>query len=436
MSLNFTLLVNDEVKRFNANSVDAALSSLRAINIPSDCPEDILRSIEADDLSVTELQISKSHTLPESDPNYGSLLDHIGNSNVVPFLGAGASLSAWNRTNPNASHAPSAAELASEIAIMGGLYSLPLSDRLNLARVASYYQLTWEYSQQNNSDDAQHHDPPPDADTPDATHSSTRPQGLAQILARRFSDCGEPGSIHNFLADRSDRFPVIVTTNYDNLLEKAFESRRTAFIKIVHIASDLENAASVYFDVHMERERGAFSGNSNKEKVPTSDLEERCNRARNDTGLPLPIIYKMHGSVEHNQFVITEEDYVRFLAGVNYQPPVFPQFLAKVLARTRFLFLGYSLEDWNFRVILESLKSFTRPKPSQSSASLPEKFRTIRNDQNQTNVHWSIQRNTTQIDTRIWSLRRVEVCNLDINKFVTRLKHAENLRRQQQPNRP
>lgn len=71
MSLNFTLLVNDEVKRFNANSVDAALPSFRAINIPSACPEDILRSIEADDLSVTELQISKSNTLPESNPNYG-----------------------------------------------------------------------------------------------------------------------------------------------------------------------------------------------------------------------------------------------------------------------------------------------------------------------------------------------------------------------------
>src|SRR5262249_3340802 len=71
-----------------------------------------------------------------------------------------------------------------------------------------------------------------------------------------------------------------------------------------------------------------------------------------------PILFKMHGSVDkvnagNDSYLITEEDYVDFLgrAGGSYSPP----YVNALMEGKDFLFLGYSLEDWNVRVILRKL---------------------------------------------------------------------------------
>jgi hypothetical protein len=79
----------------------------------------------------------------------------------------------------------------------------------------------------------------------------------------------------------------------------------------------------------------------------------------------------MHGSIDRqpdvavstpanspqDSYVITEEDYVKFLSRLNAAPPVIPLRLANHFRKSQFLFLGYSLEDWNVRVILDSLNT-------------------------------------------------------------------------------
>src|SRR5207249_2256963 len=83
------------------------------------------------------------------------------------------------------------------------------------------------------------------------------------------------------------------------------------------------------------------------------------------------VIYKMHGSISRDaaqaprnffgNFVITEEDYVAFLSRISSAPPVVPSLLRAQFERCSFLFLGYSLEDWNVRVILDSLNDVINP---------------------------------------------------------------------------
>jgi hypothetical protein len=71
------------------------------------------------------------------------------------------------------------------------------------------------------------------------------------------------------------------------------------------------------------------------------------------------LIYKMHGSVccnaeQWDSYVITEEDYVEFLSRMgNAVPAAFRKFFSS----RAFLFLGYSLRDWNLRVLLNKVTS-------------------------------------------------------------------------------
>jgi hypothetical protein len=78
---------------------------------------------------------------------------------------------------------------------------------------------------------------------------------------------------------------------------------------------------------------------------------------------------KMHGSVDienkdNDYFLITEEDYVDFLASQGKGITI-PQPLVEHLERQddqlRFLFLGYGLQDWNFRVMLQKLRNKAKP---------------------------------------------------------------------------
>jgi hypothetical protein len=77
----------------------------------------------------------------------------------------------------------------------------------------------------------------------------------------------------------------------------------------------------------------------------------------------------MHGSVDienkdNDYFLITEEDYVDFLASQGKGITI-PQPLVEHLERQddqlRFLFLGYGLQDWNFRVMLQKLRNKAKP---------------------------------------------------------------------------
>ena len=78
-----------------------------------------------------------------------------------------------------------------------------------------------------------------------------------------------------------------------------------------------------------------------------------------ETGEPsAPILFKMHGSIDrknrkNDSYLITEEDYVDYLGRDqgNYIPP----YINRLMQGKNFLFLGYSLEDWNVRVILRKL---------------------------------------------------------------------------------
>lgn len=251
---------------------------------------------------------------------------------------------------------------------------------------------------------------------------------LHELLDRDYPPC----QIHQYLADVSatlkDGVPlVIVTTNYDDLLERAFadvEAKRREknlptrpFDIVVHPTDDPGNAASVLVWRH-----GARAPEHTTPGDLYIDLKGRT------------VIYKMHGSVvrawqrgdisglvdeRDDSYVITEEDYIDFLSQMTAATPV-PPILMRHFSKCYFLFLGYGLADWNLRVLLRNLKLYANPEEDNPAAAA------MRADKDAADIvnsptSWSIQHQPSELERTLWAARRVRIYDIDINEFAQRL---------------
>lgn len=71
-----------------------------------------------------------------------------------------------------------------------------------------------------------------------------------------------------------------------------------------------------------------------------------------------PLVYYLFGHLdERESLVVTEDDYFRYLTWIARNQDLLPKPIERALASTALLFLGFGLEDWNFRVLFESLVS-------------------------------------------------------------------------------
>jgi SIR2-like domain len=124
-------------------------------------------------------------------------------------------------------------------------------------------------------------------------------------------------------------FPVVITTNFDTHFEDAlYEVGKRPFV-------------SVY-----------------KNNVEAS---ERTDEYPSLFPTPKePFILKIHGDIQRNpgSIVITEEDYIQFVLRMSDKGPYdpIPEVARAYLAKCTTLFLGYSLRDYNLRLLFKSLR--------------------------------------------------------------------------------
>jgi hypothetical protein len=70
------------------------------------------------------------------------------------------------------------------------------------------------------------------------------------------------------------------------------------------------------------------------------------------------LIYHLFGNLrQHHSVVLTEDDYFDYLIGVTSNRDLIPGVVSRSLADTALLFLGFQMDDWNFRVLFRSLRS-------------------------------------------------------------------------------
>ena len=215
---------------------------------------------------------------------------------------------------------------------------------------------------------------------------------LYDELHTRFEAAVEPGPLHRFLArlptllrERGAPHQLIVTTNYDLALERAFEEA----------GEELDIVAYVAAGAH----RGRFWHRPPAEAprpidVPNTYATELSLEQRT-------ILLKLHGAVdplperEWESFVITEDDYIDYL-GHSELSAVVPVALAARLRRSHFLFLGYEMADWNLRLILNRIWG-DRPVAYRS---------------------WAVQRSPSALARAFWTKYQVTVLDVDPPSYV------------------
>ena len=119
--------------------------------------------------------------------------------------------------------------------------------------------------------------------------------------------------------------------------------------------------------------------------------------------LKRPLILKIHGTVdrddsEQDSYVITEDHYIEYLTRTDISN-LMPSALVAKLKKSHFLFLGYSLRDWNLRAIL----------------------RRIWDEQKLNCKSWAIQLNPDSLDEEFWTDRDVDIFNIRLEEYITTL---------------
>jgi hypothetical protein len=300
------------------------------------------------------------------DPPYGIIANRLAAGRVVPFLGAGASLvqrppgKAW--APDNTMLLPSGLDLAHFLADEAEFPSDDPNDVDDLAKVSSYYAAV-------------------------AGRRALR-ERLRDVLKHDY----EPTPLHRYLASISAPL-VLVVTNYDTLAEQAFRAAGKPYDLIVYPADRMDIANAVLWWPYGEAEPLVR---------PPNELDIDLNVTT--------VIYKMHGTVmqkteKWDNFVITEEDYVEFLSRMTRGLAV-PSLFYPYFRERSFLFLGYSLRDWNLRVVLRNLAKYFARRSDDDDEDLPS---------------WAIQRNPSELERRLWSTRNVNIFNVELEQFVMRL---------------
>jgi SIR2-like domain len=289
---------------------------------------------------------------------------------VIPFLGAGTNL--CGRPNGadwrNGKYLPSGPELA---AYLADSYAYPATEVRDLLRVSQYVQAvtggTALYDELH-----------------DLFARDYRPNPLHQLLASLPDDVRswrEQGS--------SSRHPLIITTNYDDVLEHAFAAAGEPFDLVSYLAKGPNRGKFVHQPPGAE-ERLIEQPNSYRE----FSLEDR------------PVILKIHGAVDRDDpdrdsYVITEDHYIEYLAQTDIAN-IIPAKLMAVMNESHFLFLGYSLGDWNLRVILHRI---------WGQQPFEDKF-----------TSWAIRKDPSRLEDRLWRRRNVEILNVDLEHYVEALR--------------
>lgn len=304
---------------------------------------------------------------PATDDHYWLVAGRLLAGRVIPFLGAGANMCGRPERTPwrmGGEFLPSGAELAE---YLGRQSRYPPDATSDLLQVSQYVDavlgehVLYEYLR-------------------DAFDANYPPTALHRLLA----------DVARMLRER-DRPPLLVlTTNYDDALERAFDEQQEPY-------------QTLWYEAKQGQTCGYFMHRRDDKVVAI--------RKPNETLLAdHAVILKLHGAIDRDDakgdsYVITEDNYIDYLTRADISSRI-PVTLRERLEDSHLLFLGYSLRDWNLRVI----------------------FKRIWGQRRLDLKSWAVQRELasprlSEIERQLWRDRgEVEVVYEDLAAYVTGLR--------------
>jgi hypothetical protein len=230
---------------------------------------------------------------------------------------------------------------------------------------------------------------------------------LKQVLHEVFDGDFSPTPLHTFLAglpsllsgkpaagrgEDFDAYPLIVTTNYDDTLERAFRDANEPFDLVSYRAAD------------SRRQRGGghfLHWPDGEDPRPIDDP----NSYRDLSLKTRAVILKVHGLVVREEelaraesFVITEDHYIDYLSHASL-PELLPVQIIECLTNFNLLFLGYALRDWNLRVVLQGIWA-------ERDFDVPS---------------WAVQLGPDEFDEEFWRDRDVTIYDAPLDVYVEKL---------------
>ena len=223
------------------------------------------------------------------------IADVVRDGHCILFLGAGVHAPPPEERAaeyPAAARPPIGSALSRQLAEDCGLAEhFPDEDPSNLQRVSLFYEI--HRSRRQLVDAVQ-----------TAVQLGKRPSPMLEALAKL-------------------DFPLVITTNYDQLFETALA------------AAGKQPRVAVY----------------NPALEPTTDFR--------DPSPQRPIVFKIHGDISRPEtIVITDEDYIQFVLRMSSKDPYdpLPLTLKYYLTTWTTVFVGYSLLDYNLRLLFKTLR--------------------------------------------------------------------------------
>jgi hypothetical protein len=305
-------------------------------------------------------------TVKEEDIPYTAIAQQLADGEVVPVLGAAASFVGVPESRRPL---PDGRQLAKELIEQFGSYPGKSTDPLT--KVAQFYE--------------------------EAVLGRTP---LYNNLHKRFHEDQKeyPPNPTACLLAKLKNVNCIVTTNYDNHVERAFEDAKRPYTLLTHITNRNHRKFGNIICYRSEEP-------GNLRIIAPGQLT--LSEFKDET-----IIYKFHGSLGpplssvEDSLILTEDDYVRFI-NMSFTNKIPPPALSRLFQSHHLLFLGYSLEDWNFRIILRRL---------QDTAAIGQDY-----------TSWAVRRRVAKIEEIFWDKRGVKFYAVDLSDFVARIREKLEL---------
>jgi len=188
--------------------------------------------------------------------------------------------------------------------------------------------------------------------------------------------------------EKHGRDVLVITTNYDQHFERAYERRfgRPPGVIIYNGGTDA-NDKKAALHVGLSKDPRAWRPRSAQ-----------------------TYLYKMHGCIsaaEDRNLVVTEEDYINFLSNSSSYDPdkSLLQYVLGKISDSSVLFIGYSLTDWNFRVIFKA----TAEKHAKSGYAV--QYYTADPMKSYEMIGWRAL-------VEFWGQKNVDIINVDAALFV------------------
>ncbi len=203
--------------------------------------------------------------------------------------------------------------------------------------------------------------------------------------------------VHDLVVEL-DNAPLIVSASFDRLLEQRFDAAGKPYVLVTHILRSDERQHDGRILV--------VRGEESAEIFPADEVEVDVRKER--------VIYKPLGSpclnvlleelepdLDLDTVVVTETDHLTFLGRLESPRTGIPTIFSRLLRKRPLLFLGYAMDVWQYRLVMEVFQSIGARRKRTTTLA--------------------VRKPASPMEEMAWKRLNAELVPMDTDEFARRL---------------